>query len=434
MPTALSVQPSRRALRGSVPVAADPDILERALLFAALARGTSTLRVPHPPASLDLALEALSALGVLSHRESGSVQVEGRGLRGLLAPGQAVDVGGAPVLGQGLLACLSVQPFTSELGPFAAVERLANDAEVLRRAGVGAEANGHQCRLGPLSMSPRGQTFQLEAPSALGKLMLLTLGLYASGPTQVSEPMISADHTERMLQSLGVSIDCVGSIVRMTPPVADALPSFEFDAPGSPAAAAYLLAAGALVRGSHVVVRQVVLNPTRAGFIDGLLAFGARVGMTPKQQTLNEPCGDVSLEQRPLSAGRLGGELSLRLDHEIYALAAVAACARGQSRFSDLGSLLSEEAVSKLIGFLRSFGVKAESAPDGFLVEGRDGKALSATKLTTGGDPHLGAMGVLLALAADGESVIDDVDSLAEFLPRFVGTLRALGAELKVVQ
>jgi 3-phosphoshikimate 1-carboxyvinyltransferase len=93
---------------------------------------------------------------------------------------------------------------------------------------------------------------------------------------------------------------------------------------------------------------------------------------------------------------------------------------------------MSASEIAKLTGFLRSFGVEAEGVPEGFWVRGLGGAPLRASRVTTGGDPRLASLGVLLGLHTDGESVIDDVDALSEFMPKFVGTLRALGADIKV--
>src|SRR5690606_26066893 len=132
--------------------------------------------------------------------------------------------------------------------------------------------------------------------------------------------------------------------------------AFEFDAVGSMTVASYVLAAAALVPNSHVTVRDVSLNPTRAGFIEGLKVLGGSVGITPRRQALGELCGETTVKGQPLGGGQIGGELSLRLEHEVYALAAVAAHASGESRFSDLQPVLGEGDSAKLTGFLRSFG------------------------------------------------------------------------------
>lgn len=412
---------------------ADPDILERALLFAALARGASECRVALAPPSLAGALEVLAALGIeCSEPSSGVRRITGGGRAALHAPSGALDARGLPVLARGLLGVLAAQPFESRLGPFEAAEALSADLDLLRARGANARAAGNDALLGPTAGSLAGQSALMPQPAPLTKHLVLMAGLYSEQATSVSEPLLSADHTERMLDALGAPIRTVGPLVSLLPQGPIELSPFEFDAPGSLAAGAYLLAAAAVLPQSHVTLRDVTLNPTRSGFLEALRSFGAQVGITPKTVSLGEPAGEVSLRYRSLSAGKIGGEPMLRLDHQVHALAVVAAHAVGETRLLDLGLVLSESEVAKLVGFLRSFGVQADGASDSMLISGSGGRPFSPSRVTTGGDPRLAAMGVLLGLGAEGESVIDDVDSLAEFLPRFVGTLRALGAKMEV--
>jgi 3-phosphoshikimate 1-carboxyvinyltransferase len=432
----LAVRPRAQGLIGSVPLPADPDLVERALLFAALGVGKSLVRLPRPPANLKGVLTTLSMLGVqVNQQAGGAVEIKGCGLRGFSAPAERLDVAGAPVLAIGLLGCLSAQAFASEVGPFDTHEALGTLLDSLQRRGANISLQQHYCRVGPATGPLSAQEVRFAAPAALGKHLCLISGLFASGPTVVSEPLVSVDHTERMLDGLGLSVTQLGSSVQLNGPIQDAaIEGFEFATPGSVAAAAYLLAAAALTPKSQVTVRDACLNPTRAGFHDGLRALGVQVSLAVKGQTLGEPYGDVATQGGGLRGGKIGGELSHRLSHEVPALAAVAACATGDTEFSDLGSVMPEGHIAKIVGFLRSFGVEAQGAQDSFWIRGSGGAPLTATRVTTGGDPHLAALGILLGLAADGESVIDDVLSLAEFLPRFVGTLSALGAELKVLQ
>jgi 3-phosphoshikimate 1-carboxyvinyltransferase len=390
----------------------------------------------HAPPSLPAALALLGALGIQSTQPSpGVCRIEGRGPFGLVPPSHALDASGVPALCRGLLGVLAAQPFASTLGPFEAEGELAADLELLRARGAHASAHETSAHVGPQTGPLRGQSVALPQPASLTKHMVLMAGLFSEEPTTVSEPLLSADHTERMLDAMGAQVRAVGSVVSLVPKrPPHPLAPFDFEAPGSLAAGAYLLAAAAILPESHVTLRGVTLNPTRSGFLEALRCLGAGIGITPKAVSLGEPQGEVSLKYRSLTGGKLGGEPMLRLDHEAHALAVVAAHATGETRLMDLGLVLSESEIAKLVGFLRSFGVQAEGASDAVYIVGNGARPFRASQITTGGDPRLAAMGMLLGLGAEGESVVDDVDSLVEFLPRFVGTLRALGAQMEVLR
>ncbi|HEU5073463.1 MAG TPA: hypothetical protein VFU02_04810, partial [Polyangiaceae bacterium] len=181
----------RGALSGSVPVVTDPDILERALLFAALARGTSECRVAQAPASLAAALQLLTALGVESTEPKAGVhRIQGAGRTGLCGPRDPLDVRGVPVLARGLLGVLAAQPFPSRLGPFEARDALAADLELLRARGAEASVvDGSEAAFGPHTGPLAGQTVTLPQPAPLTKHVVLMAGLYSDQITSVSEPL-----------------------------------------------------------------------------------------------------------------------------------------------------------------------------------------------------------------------------------------------------
>jgi 3-phosphoshikimate 1-carboxyvinyltransferase len=261
----------------------------------------------------------------------------------------------------------------------------------------------------------------------------LISGLYAEGATTVSEAVLSSDHTERALEALGCSVSTFGPVVRLEPAPHDrAIPGFDAQIPGSPSAAAYLQAVAAATPSSHLVVRDVSLNPTRASFLEILRSYGAEVGLSPRWASLGEPGGEVSVKARHRAALHVGGELSSRLDHEFYALVFLATRAEGTSEFSGLPAWLTPTDVARIVASLRSFGVGAETTEGGLFVAGKGERPLGPTRFTTGGDPRLAVLGSLLALCAESSSQIDDVESLSVLFPKFLGTLRALGARLEV--
>jgi 3-phosphoshikimate 1-carboxyvinyltransferase len=119
---------------------------------------------------------------------------------------------------------------------------------------------------------------------------------------------------------------------------------------------------------------------------------------------------------------------------EIPVACVLAARARGVTEISDVAELREEspDRLTALAGMLRAFGVSVSEKPDGLLIEGQPERPLTAARVSSGGDHRLAMAAALLALAADGESVIDEADPIAVSFPRFVGTLRALGAEIEV--
>jgi 3-phosphoshikimate 1-carboxyvinyltransferase len=222
--------------------------------------------------------------------------------------------------------------------------------------------------VGPLPPGARLGPLEDTAPiaSAQVKSALLLSGLFATGPTVVREPLTSRDHTERMLRALGVSLVTSGTTTTLTPPADPrALGGFTVDLPGDLSAAAFPLVAAALIPGSAVTVRATGLNPTRAGILEALRAFGVAPIAAPRGESLGEPAGDVTVRSAPLTATTVSGEVAVRAIDEIPILVVLAARARGQSEFCGVEELRVKESdrIALMAGLLRAFGVEAEERP-----------------------------------------------------------------------
>jgi 3-phosphoshikimate 1-carboxyvinyltransferase len=271
--------------------------------------------------------------------------------------------------------------------------------------------------------------------SAQVKSAMLLSGLFASGPTVVEEPVVSRDHTERMLQALGMPLEAVGASVSLHPPAdPKAIAPFDVDLPGDLSAAAFLLVAAQVVEGSTVTVRSTGINPTRSGIVDILRAFGAEIVVEPQGDALGEPVGELTSRQARLRGCGVGGELAVRAIDEIPIAAVLAARAHGDSEFCDVAELRVKESdrIALMVKLLADFGVRTEERADGFVVRGRPAGALKAARVWSAHDHRIAMSAAVLGLVADGETVIEDVDCIGTSFPRFAGTLRALGAEIEV--
>lgn len=442
----LLVRPSATPLRGSVPVPSDRSITHRASVLGALSNGPCELKgFAYSSDNLTM-LRALGALGVRYEDDGhGTVRIRGVGLAGLKAPAEPIDCGHGETALRLLSGVLAAQPFKSRLVGAPRLERRDASAvlEPLERRGarIQARQDGDQ-RCAPLDifgvepgtrLSPVDYVLTSANDHAKGALLLS--GLFASGPTTVHERVVGRDHTERMLDALGVPIETMGSVLRLHPPRDPlSIRGFTIELPGDISAAAFLLVAAQLVPDSTVSTRRTGLNPTRSAILDILRLFGGRMGITPSGDSLGEPFGDVSSRGSVLRATPVSGELALRALDEIPIICALAARARGVTEIADVSALRSDEPdrIHALCELLRGFGVTAEERADGLLVEGVPDRPLKANRFATGGDHRLAMTAAVLALVADGECEIEDAECIAVSFARFVGTLRALGADVEV--
>lgn len=449
----LVVQPQSKPLVGSVPVPSDKSIGHRALLVAALTNGTCEIRgFSHGEDNVSTG-HALRAMGVpiegLDDTSSSVVRVRGVGLFGLGVPKQALDCGNSGTTMRLLCGLLAAQPFVSTLVGDASLSRrpMMRVAKPLRERGARIEGAPHPKRTGditaPLVVGPCAEDAPLralhhasEVASAQVKSAILLSGLYAHGETVVHEPVVSRDHTERLLASLGVPILTVGSVVSLDPAGWNGqMPGFDVDLPGDPSAAAFLQVAANLVPGSNVTVRAVCSNPTRTGLFEIARDMGAGIEVRPLGDRGGEPVADVLAWHEPLRGANVGGELVPRSIDEIPVLCALAARASGTTRIRDAEELRVKESdrIATMAEVLRAFGVVCEELPDGLEIQGTDAP-LRACRVDSRGDHRIAMTAAILGLLADGPSTIDDVACIATSFPRFIGTLRALGATLDVHQ
>ncbi|MFZ5891428.1 MAG: 3-phosphoshikimate 1-carboxyvinyltransferase [Myxococcota bacterium] len=442
----LLVRPAKEGLRGSVPVPSDRSITHRALIVAALSNGPCELHgFGYGNDNLNT-LRALGALGVRYEDDTrGSVRVRGVGLAGLRAPSEPIDCGHSETALRLLSGVLAAQPFPSRITGVPRLQRRDASAVIdpLRKRGARIEARREGDRLyAPIDFAgvePGTRLAPLQhaltGANDHTKGALLLSGLFASGPTTLHESVVARDHTERLLAALAIRIETMGSVLRLHPPADPlAIRGFVFELPGDISAASFLLVAGQLVPDSVVSTRRTGLNPTRSAILDIIRLFGGRTGISPSGDSMGEPFGDVSSRGSVLRATPVSGELAQRAIDEIPIACALAARARGVTEIADVCVLRTDEPdrLHALAEVLRAFGVAVEERPDGLAIEGRADEPLRAAKISTGGDHRVAMTAAVLALVADGETVIEPADCIAVSFPRFVGTLRALGADLEV--
>ena len=436
--------PTGAPLAGSVPVPSDDRIAPLALLCAALAEAPSEIGGGGWGEGLLAMAEALARFGVGIEVEPTEIRVRGVSISGLSAPVGPVVCGSAPTTMRLLAGVLVAQSFASELvaGEGARGEDMQSVAKPLRWRGgqiegvFSAPAPGEI--LPPLVVGPLpGGVVLSELEYDLGPLApdvkgaVLFSGLYADGTTWLREPFVSHDHAERLLQALEVPVSTAGSVVELDPAGwVPRLPGVHGRVAGDPSAAALLLAAAALIPQSRVCTRQTCLNPTRTGALRLLRQMGGQIEWEIREHGLGEASGMVCAAHAPLRATTMAGETASGAIDEVAALAALAARAEGTSVLDR--ALIAGDVASQLRAALAEFGIEAELSAAGLAIEGRPTGKFRAADLDAHDDPRLGALGILLGMLGEGPTRVRRIDGLARRFPRVVGTLRALGADLRV--
>lgn len=447
-----TIRASAGPLRGTVEVPGDKSISHRALILGALAEGDTELR--NLPQGRDvlatrLCLERLgieirdtappkpSQRGASAAPLSGGrreVVVMGAGLDGLKEPQEELDCGNSGTTMRLLMGALAGQPFTTVLSGDASLSRrpMRRVADPLSDMGAELELAGKEHA--PVRVKGRrplrALSYRLPAPSAQVKSAVLLAGLFAEGETVVQDPYGTRDHTERMLGLMGgpgvLRREGASASTFVKRGVLRAPGTIEI--PGDPSSAAFFAAAAALVPGSSLTLRRVLLNDTRSAFFDVLRDMGVRVERLPLGDAGGEPMGDVEVRHSALRATKVAADRVPRLVDEVPLLAVLAARAEGETRLEGLGELRLKES-DRLAGTaagLSALGAEARIDGDALVVSGPSG--LRGGVVETHGDHRLAMAFAVAALVSDGETALSDADCAAVSFPGFFDELRGLGA------
>ena len=435
-PAAPLLLPGGGSLAGRVRVPGDKSISHRALLFGAIAEGETRIEGLLPAEDPLSTAACLRAMGVdVSEIRSGEpVRVQGVGLDGFREPDNVLDCGNSGTtmrLMLGLLAGRADRHFV-----------LTGDSSLRRRpmrrvggplAEMGASIHGREGgNLAPLAIagqSLHGATIRTPVASAQVKSAILLAALTASGPTTVIEPVLSRDHSERMLRAFGADLVVGGP--RGTEVTVIPGPSLLGQAvvvPGDISSAAFWLVAGAITPGAELTIENVGLNPSRTGILEVLKQMGAAIEVLHPRDVAGEPVGDLRVVHGPLRAFSIGGELVPRLVDEIPVLAVAACCAEGVSRIAGAEELRVKETdrLAVMARHLGAMGARLEEHPDGLTIQGIT--PLHGAEVDSETDHRVAMSLAVASLVAAGDTRLHDSAAAAVSYPGFWDDLARLRA------
>ena len=275
-----TITPTDKPLRGTVQVPGDKSITHRALILGALAEGVTSITGYSRGEDCLNTLQAVRALGIEIQEEGRDrLQIMGKGLWGLTEPSSVIDCGNSGTGLRLLAGVLAGQDFFSVLSGDASLRRrpMGRVVTPLRRMGasIAGRKAGEFAPLAIMGGKLKGCGYVSPIASAQVKSSVLLAGLLADGVTSLSEPLKSRDHTERMLQHLGVPLRIEDLTVSL-----EGRTSFQgtsLSVPGDLSAAAFFLVAGSIIPDSEIEIPGVGVNPERTGVLEILKQMGANI-------------------------------------------------------------------------------------------------------------------------------------------------------------
>jgi 3-phosphoshikimate 1-carboxyvinyltransferase len=426
------VHPAQRIF-GRFAVPGDKSISHRAVIFGALAEGTTQVSGFLPGADTLATAQILRQLGVNVDRTGTTdLVIQGVGLRGLRASAIPLDCGNAGTAMRLLAGLLAGQSFASTLiGDESLSQRpMRRVMEPLLR--MGARIGSTEGGTAPLRIEPsdglRGIDYTCPVASAQIKSCVLLAGLYASGETTVTEPAATRDYTERMLSALGADVSVDGLKVRLRP--GRKLAAQPIAVPGDFSSAAFFLVAGAIAPAADLTIENVGLNPRRTGLLDTLLEMGANIEILDRREIAGEPVADLRVRSSLLRGIDVPIERVPDMIDEFPAFAIAAACAEGSSRVRGAHELRVKESdrIAAMARGLGALGVAVEEYGDGMAIEGSGGFA--GGTIDSRGDHRIAMSFAIAALRARGPLRILDCANVDTSFPGFAELANAAGLSI----
>lgn len=427
------------SLQGRIKVPGDKSISHRALMLGALAQGETQIQgllLGEDPRSTASCFRAMGA--EISQLNTELVTVKGIGLGQLQEPVDVLNAGNSGTTLRLMLGILASHPgrFYTVTGDSSLRSRpMSRVVKPLQE--MGANIWGRQGNsLAPLAI--QGQQlkpihYHSPIASAQVKSCILLAGLMVEGETTVTEPALSRDHSERMLQAFGAKLNINPETNSVTVMGQAQLQGQRVIVPGDISSAAFWLVAGAIVPGSELLIENVGVNPTRTGVLEALEMMGADISQENQRTVAGEPVADLRVRCAGATTGRLplqgceiAGDLIPRLIDEIPILAVAAVFAQGKTVIRDAAELRVKESdrIAVMASQLNLMGARVTELPDGLEIVG--GTPLIGAEVDSHTDHRIAMSLAVAALNATGTTTIHGAEAAAISYPDFTTTLQRL--------
>lgn len=403
----------------------DKSISHRSIMLASIASGVSRITNLNDGEDLQSTIKAMQSCGALIKQDKDLIVVTGSSLA---SPKEPIDCGNSGTTSRLLTGLLSSQHLSfSLIGDESLSKRPMNRViKPLKEMGCIIKSNDGLLPLHiDASNSFKGIDYKMPIASAQVKSAILLAGLGAKNPSVVKELKHSRNHSEIMLESMGANIVVDDNNITVNP-LSSKLKSFNMDIPADPSSAAFFIALAALLKGSDLTVKNILLNPTRTGFIDVLGKMGVQ-GLVSNPMTNNgESCGDIQFIGSNIKSCDVPAHMIPSIIDEIPILAVIAAFAKGRTVFHQVEELRFKESdrLDAIIQNLQSFGINAFEEKNNLIVDG--GKPTKMAKIISYDDHRIAMAFIILSLVAFKEFDIDNTDCIDISLPGFFDILKEI--------
>ena len=421
-------------LRGEVNIPGDKSISHRCIMFGSIASGTTEISNFLQGADCLATINCFRRMGIEIENQEEKIIVHGKGLHGLTAPTEILDVGNSGTTTRLISGILVGQPFESKLSG----DNSLNSRPMKRIMEPLTKMGGHISSIlrngcAPLYIAPgklHGIHYDSPVASAQVKSSILLAGLYADGETSVTEPSLSRNHTELMLKEFGADIRSqfdlnTSKATAFIRPCSE-LYGQKIMVPGDISSAAYFIAAGLLVPVSEILIKNTGINATRAGILKVCEDMGANITLLNERTEGGEAIADILVRTSKLHGTTISGDIIPTLIDEIPIIAIMAAAAEGTTIIKDAAELKVKETnrIETVVDNLKAMGCDIIATDDGMIIHG--GKTLHGTTIHTLLDHRIAMAFSIAALIAEDTTRILDSKCVDVSYPTFYDSFENL--------
>jgi len=429
-------------LSGSVRLPGDKSISHRAFMFGGLAAGETRITGLLEGEDVLRTGDAMKAMGAKIEKRGDEWIIRGVGNGCLLEPAAPLDFGNAGTgsrLTMGLVGTYDMR--TTFIGDASLSKRpMGRVLDPLRLMGVQVldAAPGDRMPLtlcGPKRAAPI--EYRVPMPSAQVKSAVLLAALNTPGVTTVIEPVMTRDHTEKMLAGFGAGIEVETDAAGVRHIRIEGEPKLTGQAiavPGDPSSAAFPLVAALIVPGSDIVIENALMNPTRTGLIETLAEMGGDIEILNPRKAGGEDVADLRVRASGLRGVMVPPERAPSMIDEYPVLAVAAAFAEGETVMDGLEELRVKESdrLAAVARGLAANGVDCTEGEASLVVHGRPGgRGLGGGTVATHLDHRIAMSFLVMGLAAERPVTVDDRTMVATSFPEFFGLMASLGARIE---
>ena len=413
------------SIKGQIKIPGDKSISHRSAIISSLTSDKVVIKNYLFSEDCIRTIEVLKMLGVGIEKFESNLVVHGKGINKLKEPDDILYVGNSGTTIRLLSGILCATGFLSILSGDKSINNRPMDRIINPLREMGASVFGKDNnKKSPIVIFGnrsilKGKKFNINVSSAQVKSCLMLAGLFADGETEIIQPQISRDHTERMLEYFGADISYDGKNTKIKS--LKTLKGKNIYVPGDISSAAYFIVASLILEGSKILIKDLGINPTRNYLLTALKNMGAKIEIKNERIINNEPVADLESSFSKLKAITVESKFIPNIIDEIPILCVAAAFADGKTTLAGIGELRFKESdrISSITTQFSKLGVDIEAKDDALIIRGSKDLKIGEGSLECSGDHRIAMALAILSLKTKGKVKILDSECISTSFPSF---------------